>query len=110
MTKETQIEKSVIGKLADLKYTYRDDIRDREALELNFREKFQSLNRVHLTDSEFARLRDEIISPDVFGCSKKMRETNYFQREEGTPLHYTAVNAIAQSTAQSLLPLRTYGA
>ncbi len=92
MTKESQIEEAFIQKLSDLKYTYRDDIRDRETLELNFRQKFQALNRVNLTDSEFARLRDEIISPDVFGCSKKLRETNYFQREDGTPLHYTLVN------------------
>ncbi len=92
MTKEIQIEESLIGKLSDLKYTYRDDIRDREALELNFREKFQTLNRVNLTNSEFARLRDEIITPDVFSSSKKLRETNYFQREDGTPLHYTLVN------------------
>ncbi|MFN7260905.1 MAG: type I restriction endonuclease subunit R [Cyclobacteriaceae bacterium] len=92
MTKEIQIEEALIGKLSDLKYTYRDDIRDREALELNFREKFQTLNRVNLTNSEFARLRDEIITPDVFSSSKKLRETNYFQREDGTPLHYTLVN------------------
>src|SRR5690349_8398555 len=92
MTRETQIEQSLIGKLSDLKYTYRDDIRDRESLEQNFREKFQALNRVNLTNSEFARLRDEIISPDVFASSKKLRETNYFQREDGTPLHYTLVN------------------
>jgi type I restriction enzyme, R subunit len=92
MTKEIQIEESLIGKLSDLKYTYREDIRDREALEENFREKFQALNRINLTDSEFARLRDEIISPDVFSCSKKLRETNYFQREDSTPLHYTLVN------------------
>jgi type I restriction enzyme, R subunit len=92
MTKESQIEESLIGRLSDLKYTYRHDIRDRESLEQNFREKFQTLNRVNLSNSEFARLRDEIISPDVFATSKKLRETNYFQREDGTPLHYTLVN------------------
>jgi type I restriction enzyme R subunit len=92
MTKEVQIEESLIRKLTDLKYTYREDIRDRESLELNFRQKFQALNRVNLSDSEFARLRDEIISPDVYASSKKLRETNYFQREDGTPLHYTLVN------------------
>lgn len=92
MTKETQIEESLIGKLSDLKYTVRSDIRDRESLEDNFRQKFQALNRVNLSNSEFARLRDEIISPDVFGCSKKLREISYFQREDGTPLHYSLVN------------------
>jgi type I restriction enzyme R subunit len=92
MTKESQIEESLIAKLSDLKYTYRPDIRSREALEQNFREKFQTLNRVNLTDSEFARLRDEITSPDVYASSKRLRETNTFQREDDTSLHYTLVN------------------
>ncbi len=35
-------------------------------MEKNFREKFEALNRVHLTDSEFSRLMEEIITPDVF--------------------------------------------
>ena len=63
---ERQLEDQLIEKLRGLKYEYREDIRDRAALEKNFREKFQSLNHVHLTDGEFARLLDEIITPDVF--------------------------------------------
>ncbi len=74
MTKEQQIEDRFIAKLQDLKYTYRSDIRDREALEQNFREKFQALNKVNLTDAEFARLRDEIINADVFTAAKTLRE------------------------------------
>lgn len=46
--KEEQIEYGFIGKLQGLKYEYRPDIRDRAALERNFREKFEALNRVHL--------------------------------------------------------------
>ena len=92
MTKENQIEESLIGKLTDLKYTYRPDIRDRDALEINFRKKFEALNRVNLTDSEFNRLRDEIVNADVFTSSKNLRERNTFQREDGTPLQYTLVN------------------
>jgi len=92
MTKEQEIESNLIVKLTDLKYTYRPDIRGREALEKNFREKFQSLNKVNLTDSEFARLMDEIISADVFAASKRLREINTFIREDGTPLHYSLVN------------------
>lgn len=92
MTKELQIEEALIAKLKDLKYTYRPDIRDRAALEQNFREKFEALNRVHLTDSEFARLRDEIVNADVFTAAKTLRERNTFQREDGTPLQYTLVN------------------
>jgi type I restriction enzyme R subunit len=62
------------------------------ALEENFRKKFEALNRVNLTSSEFARLRDEIVNPDVFSSSKRLRERNTFTREDGTPLQYTLVN------------------
>ena len=89
---EPQVEYGFIGKLTDLKYTYRTDIRDRKSLELNFRRKFETLNRVNLTDSEFARLRDEIVTPDVFQASKNLRQKNTFTREDGTPLQYTLVD------------------
>ena len=92
MTKEQQIEKAFIAKLEDLKYVYREDIRDKAALEQNFRKKFESLNRVNLTDSEFARLRDEIITSDVFTAAQALREKGMFTREDDTPLEYTLVN------------------
>jgi type I restriction enzyme, R subunit len=92
MTKEQQIEESLISKLTDLKYTYRPDISDRNTLEQNFKTKFEALNRVRLSENEFLRIREEIISPDVFLASKMLRERQYFQREDGTPLHYTLVN------------------
>ncbi|MDP1558939.1 MAG: type I restriction endonuclease subunit R [Nitrosomonas sp.] len=89
---ENRIENDLIAKLADLKYTYRPDIRDREALEKNFREKFEALNRAKLTDSEFSRLRDEIVNADVFAAARHLRERNSFERDDGTPLYYTLVN------------------
>lgn len=92
MTREAQIEDSFIKKLEDLKYTYRKDIQDKNALERNFREKFETLNKVKLTDNEFERLKTDIINPDVFNASKLLRTRNYFQREDGTSLHYTLVN------------------
>lgn len=92
MTTENQIEQDLIAKLIDLKYTYRTDIRDRETLEQNFRKKFEALNMVSLTDAEFARLRDSIVTNDVFAASKTLRTRNTFIREDGTPLHYTLVN------------------
>lgn len=92
MAKENQIEEKLIHQLIELKYKYRPDIVDRKTLEQNFKSKFETLNRVHLTENEFLRLREEIINPDVFVASKLLREINYFQREDGTPLHYTLVN------------------
>jgi type I restriction enzyme R subunit len=92
MSKENQIELNLIEQLKGLKYIHRPDIVDRKTLEQNFKEKFEELNRVHLTDNEFLRLREEIINSDVFAASKLLRERQYFQREDGTPLHYTLVN------------------
>ncbi len=67
---ENQIEENLIKQLTELKYNYRPDIVDRKTLEQNFKTKFETLNRVHLTESEFLRLREEIINPDVFAASK----------------------------------------
>ena len=90
--KEEQIEYGFIDKLQSLKYEYRADIRDRAALERNFRDKFEALNRVHLSDGEFKRLLDDIVTPDVFTASRRLRERSAFIRDDGTPLNYTLVN------------------
>ncbi len=92
MTKESEIEDRLISKLTELKYAYRPDIRDREAMESNFREKFEALNRVKLTDTEFSRLLETIVTTDVFANSERLRDRNTFEREDGTPLHYQLVN------------------
>ena len=89
---EQEIEKRLIDKLIALKYTYRPDVNSRSMLEQNFREKFEALNRVQLTDSEFSRLLDEIISPDVFTAARTLRGRNSFSRDDGTPLNFTIVN------------------
>lgn len=89
---EKKIEEQFIKKLQALKYVYRPDIRDRETLEQNFRKKFEALNKVNLTNAEFERLLDELVSPDVFACSERLRNRNTFEREDGTPLHYQLVN------------------
>jgi len=92
MSLERQIEEQLIEKLQSLKYEYRPDIRDRDGLVKNFRERFQALNRVQLGNSEFERLLDEIITPDAFAAAKVLRERNSFTRDDGTPLNYTLVN------------------
>jgi type I restriction enzyme R subunit len=91
-TTKSQIELDLIAKLGDLKYTYRPDIRDRAALEANFREKFEALNRVKLTDSEFQRLLDGVVTSDVYNAALTLRSINSFERDDGTPLNYTLVN------------------
>lgn len=92
MKSEQQIEAEFIEKLQDLKYIYREDIRDKAKLEANFKQHFERLNRVKLSDSEFARLRDSIITADVFTAAKTLREINTFKRDDDTPLQYTLVN------------------
>lgn len=89
---ERNLEEALVNKLRDLKYEYRPDIRDRAALEENFRKKFEELNRVTLSDGEFQRLLDEIVTPDVFTASRTLRGRNSFTRDDDTPLNYTLVN------------------
>ncbi len=90
--KEQQIENDLINKLIEQKYSYREDIRDRASLEKNFREKFEELNKVRLSDNEFSRLLESIITPDVYSAARMLRERNSFERDDGTPLNYTLVN------------------
>ena len=93
ITPEHQIEKSLVTKLQeDLKYEHRSDIHDRATLEANFRKKFEALNRVKLTNGEFERLLDEIVTPDVYKAARKLRNRETFIRDDGTPLNYTLVN------------------
>jgi type I restriction enzyme R subunit len=89
---EQHIETSFIKKLEGLKYEYSSGITDRAALEKNFRDKFEVLNGVRLTDTEFARLLNEIVTPDVFTAARTLRSINSFTRDDGTPLNYTLVN------------------
>ncbi len=89
---EQYIEDKLIGKLSDLKYTHRPDIRDRATLERNFRQKFETLNRITLTDAEFKRLLDDIVTSDVYDAANRLRNRQTFIREDGTPLNYTLVN------------------
>jgi type I restriction enzyme R subunit len=86
------LEERFIEKLKGLKYEYRPDIRDRAALEANFRLKFEALNGVRLTDTEFDRLLDEFVTPDVFDAAKTLRTLNAFTRDDGSQLNFTLVN------------------
>jgi type I restriction enzyme R subunit len=89
---ERDLESALISKLRELKYEYRPDVCDRATLEANFRAKFDALNRVTLTNAEFKRLRNEIVTPDVFTAAKILRGISDFTRDDGTPLNYTLVN------------------
>lgn len=91
-TDESVIERGFIEKLEQLKYVYRSDIRDLSSLENNFREKFEALNRVTLTDNEFTRLLEQIVTPNVYEAAVRLRNINSFERDDGTQLNYTLVN------------------
>lgn len=94
MKNEKQIEISFIEKLKELKYTYREDIKNRAALEENFKMHFQNLNRVKLSDAEFISLKEKIITSDEFAAAKILRETNTLNRDDDTPLQYILINTV----------------
>lgn len=90
---EHDIEQQLIRKLTDgLKYTYRPDIRDLASLEANFRAHFEELNQVRLSDAEFSRLLDKIVSSDVYEASCTLRDRHTLERDDGTQLSFTLVN------------------
>lgn len=89
---EAQLEQQFLEKLVELKYTYRSDIHDLDSLEKNFREKFERLNYVTLSDDEFRRLLQDNVTPDVFTAAKKLRQKQTFVRSDGTTFDYSLVN------------------
>jgi hypothetical protein len=70
--------------------------------------KFEALNRVKLSDAEFARLHDEIVNLDVFIASKNLRQRTTFYREDGTPLQilWLVSRTVARRNALWLLLLK----
>lgn len=89
---EAQLEQQFLDKLQELKFTYRSDIRDLDSLEKNFRQKFERLNFVSLSDDEFRKLLQENVTSDVFTASKRLREKQTFVRNDGTTFDYSLVN------------------
>jgi len=89
---EAQLEQQFLEKLQEMKYTYRSDIRNLDSLEKNFRQKFERLNFVSLSDDEFRKLLQENITSDVFTASKRLREKQTFTRNDGTTFDYSLVN------------------
>lgn len=89
---EAQFEQQFLDKLKEMGYSYRSDIRDLDSLEKNFREKFERLNFVSLSDDEFRKLLQENVTSDVFAVSKHLRERQTFVRNDGTAFDYSLVN------------------
>jgi hypothetical protein len=104
VVREGDIEDAFIEKLRSLKYEYRPDITDRASLERNFREKFEALNRVTLTDAEFARLLDEIVTSDVFTASKTLRSIIDYKNDPGNGYAKTLLCFSSSSSATATAP------
>ncbi len=85
---EHDIEMDFIHKLEGQQYVYRDDLSTDKDRNNNFRAKFNALNKVELTDNEFNRLLEQLISSDVFRNAKLLRARTDFEREDGTPLNF----------------------
>ena len=90
--KESQIEQHFIRHLEGLGYKYCKDIKDQTSLEANFRNKFEALNNVRLTDGEFERLMEKIVRADVYEASKTLRDKVEVIHDDGTTRFYPLVN------------------
>jgi len=124
--REGEIEDGFIGRLQTLKYVFRPDIIDRASLERNFREKFEAINRARLTDADcqarqrpsttrrhpadpahsdgqFARLREEIITADVFAAAKPLRRINRFNRDDASSFNRFQEGCVEENTSIAAL-------
>ena len=81
-----------LSKLRDLKYEYRPDIRDRAALEANFREKFEALNRVNADRRRIPPPAGRNRHAGRFRPPGRSANHQRFTRDDGTPLNFTLVN------------------
>ena len=71
--RESTIEQELIEKLGELKYTLRPDIRDRAALERNFRTHFEAIKRQN-------QLGDEHIERIVSAYRERTEQERYSRR------------------------------
>jgi hypothetical protein len=76
VVREGELNVAFIETFRSLKNLVNDTIRDRAVLENNFRANFDELNRVKVTDAEFSRLLEEIITPVSFSAAGALRERN----------------------------------
>lgn len=83
MAIETQIEKKLIEQLTmeDSQWTYRPDLRTEEDLWKNFRSILESnnqdrLNGVPLSDSEFERIKNQVVSSSFYDAGQKLQGEN----------------------------------
>ena len=80
------MEQELIEKLGELKYMLRCEISDRASLEHGFCQYFEAFNRVSFPNSEFQRLQEEIVTPDVFNAAQTSRHRKALTCDDGKPL------------------------
>ncbi|SCK49119.1 hypothetical protein VAR608DRAFT_4883 [Variovorax sp. HW608] len=68
--------------------------------------KFEALNRVSLTDSEFQRLLDSIITPDVYNAAQTQRSINSFERDNGMGAEFSLHGSNGRTYRGFLTPQR----
>ena len=78
---KTNWKNNFIEWLKSAGYIYRDKIKNIADIERNFREKFEQLNYVTLTDNEFSKIKTAIISSDTFECSQNLRQKHFLNEK-----------------------------
>ena len=107
-TAENQFEEPLIEKRQGLEYKHRPEIRDRDAMEQNFRDKFEAQNRVKLTDAEVQWLLEEIITPVVFKAARILQQRNDKFVAKCTLVRMVSRYMVPVARGQKLLIMRPY--
>ena len=95
---EQHLENTLIRELQKQNYIYKQDIRDVNALNKNFREHLEKRNQdkfkgTPLTDKEFDRLLDDIKTADIYKASETLRGQYALTREDSSIIYLSFFNS-----------------
>ena len=93
MTRQTEaaLEEALMSQLAGMGYQ-RIDIRDEVGLLANFKHQLESHNDISLSSDEFNRILIDLNKGSVFDRSKRLRQKQYVEKDDGDILYFELLN------------------
>ncbi len=89
---EQILEDNLVKQLVALGYSF-VPIRDEEALIVNLRTQLEHLNKIKLSDREFARVLNHLNKGNVFERAKLLRDKFQLTRDDGTSAYLDFLNS-----------------
>jgi type I restriction enzyme R subunit len=93
MTRQTEaaLEEELMSQLTQIGYQ-RVDIRDEVSLLANFKDQLETHNNINLSSDEFDRILINLNKGSVFDRSKRLRQKQLIEKDDGDTLYYELSN------------------